>query len=131
MTLLATMQILALTVLLQTTFTGAPLATLVVTLAAGVLTPFITQLLKTKVVTASGRAALFITVGVSVALSIASAYITGEAHSWSSLFTLAPWIFSQATILYRLWYPSAGSEGNVVLNPPADLTSVDNFEGRD
>jgi len=130
MTLLLTLLLLAV-VFLQATTMGAPIATVVVTLAAGVLTPFVTQLLKSQVVVASGRAALFITIGVSVALSIASAYITGEARSWASLFTLSPWIFSQATILYRLWYPSANSAGNVVVNPPADLVSGDKFEGRD
>lgn len=114
MTLLFTVTVVAFLLLLQITFTQAPLAAVMIVGVAGALTPFVTQLTK-KAFDISGRYALILTVGVSVVVAVACAFITGEAKNFKGLIGLAPWIFAEATILYRLWYPSAASTGNIVI----------------
>jgi hypothetical protein len=104
--LLLTM-VLLVVLLLQAT-NGAPIATILLTTLAGALTAPITQMLKNTIVW-EGRKALLLTVAVSIALGLfvgGIAYYTGEARSFADFINIAPWVFSEATILYKMVKPA-------------------------
>lgn len=83
---------------------AAPIATVLLTALAGFIAPFLTQYLKDKAET-SGRTALLLAVGVSVVLSVGAALLTQEIKSLADLVGLAPWVFSESTILFKMWKP--------------------------
>jgi hypothetical protein len=87
----------------------APNATIILAGAAGLLTPFVTQVVK-KFAGVDGQKALMLTVIISVVMSAGAAFISGEATSFGDLIKLMPWVFTQATILYKLYYPKGNEE---------------------
>jgi len=87
--------------------TSAPIATGLLVVLAGVSAPFIIQAIK-KARTLTGRWPIVVSATVSIILGFivfGMAWFTGEATSWRDAIGLAPWIFSEANLLYHLGLP--------------------------
>lgn len=99
--------IIGILLLLQTTI-GAPIATSILTAIAGLLAPIITGFLK-RATAATGGWAAFLTALVCAGLALLVGFVafyTGEIKTWIDVVKLAPWIFTEATLLYHLGLPT-------------------------